>query len=361
MDAMKRASLIAVTAALVVIGGLCLAALMSASRQEGEERADGPGAEIARHLERLSSADAAARGAAVEALVEIGPPALFQLCPYIQRHLRDPAEHAWRAAYMVEERIALRYQADERLDDYYRTLRPARLPTMRARLPGGLTMELVRIPAGAFIQGSGNPGTGVLPAADMPCDYAPVRKVTIARAFWMGRGEVNQAQWESLMGLNRSREKFPHLAVELVSWEGALDFCRRLSRLNPPHRFTLPTEAQWEYACRAGTTSRHAFGNRSLIRGDRRLDEGGQWYENGFGLRHMHNSVFEWCLDWFGEYSRRPAVDPTGPAEGEYRAVRSNYRCCSAVECRSAHRSGFPPEARNGIGLRVVCPAADGR
>jgi len=349
-------------AGALVVSGLCVAALMSASRGRGAgERADGIDAEVARHLQRLGSPDPAQRGAAAEALVRIGPAALAQLCPYIQRHLSDPDEDAWRAAYMVEEQIALRYQDAERLDDYYSNLRPARLPTMRVKLPGGLTMELVRIPAGVFIQGSANPGTGVLPAADMPCDYAPVRKVVISRPFWMGPDEVSQAQWESLMGFNRSREKYPHLAVELVSWPEAMEFCRRLSRLSPPHRFTLPTEAQWEYACRAGSTSRHAFGNRSLIRGDRRLIEGGQWYENGFGLRHMHTSVFEWCLDWFGGYSRQAAVDPTGPAEGEYRAVRSNYRYCSAVDCRSAHRSGFPPEARNGIGLRVVCPAADGK
>ena len=356
---MKRALLI--LAGALVVSGLCVAALMSASRRRGGGQPRGLDAEVARHLRGLGSPDPALRSAAAEALVRIGPAALTQLCPYIQRRLGDRDEHAWRAAYMVEEQIALRYQDDESLDDYYSARRPAALPTMRVNLPGGLTMEMVRIPAGAFIQGSANPGTGVLPAADMPCDYAPIRKVVISRPFWMGRDEVNQAQWESLMGFNRSREKYPHLAVELISWSEAMEFCRRLSRLVAPHQFTLPTEAQWEYACRAGTTSRHAFGNRSLLRGDRRLIEGGQWYENGFGLRNMHTGVFEWCLDWFDGYSRQAAVDPTGPAEGEYRAVRSNYRYCSAVDCRSAHRSGFPPEARNGIGLRVVCPAEDGK
>jgi len=309
-------------------------------------------------LANLASQDEAVRGAAAKALAEMGPKALFHVCPFIQEHLKDKDEHAWRAAYAVEEQIALQCQDDPHLDDYYRSLKPIKLPAMTVRLPGGLNMDFVRIPPGAFIQGSGNPGTGVLLAADLPCNYAPVRKVTLSKPFWMARDEVSQAEWEALMGFNRSREKWPHRAVEMVSWHEALEFCRRLSKLDPRHEFTLPTEAQWEYACRAGTTSRHAFGNEKLLRGDSRLDPGGPWFENRFGLRHLHDSMFEWCLDGFDIYSEDACTDPAGPPTGLYRSIRSNYRCCSASECRCVHRAGFPPESpRNGIGFRVVCPA----
>jgi len=316
--------------------------------------------QILRHLDHLTRRDPRVRAAAIAALVEIGPPALFHVCPYIPKHLNDPDEHAWRAAFAVEEQIARRYQADPHLDDYYRTLRPIPLPTLTAKLPGGLTMELVRIPAGCGVQGSSNPGTGLVMAQDMPCDYAPVRKVTLSKPFWMSRDVVTQEQWAALMTVNRCREKVPHYPIDTISWDEAMEFCRRLSELNPPHRFTLPTEAQWEHACRAGTTSRHAFGNQQLLKGDHRLREGEPWAENRFGLRHIHNLVFEWCGDWFNTTSTDAAVDPMGPDTGRYRSVRSNYRFCSAAECRSAHRSGFPPDPRNGIGFRLVCPTAPG-
>jgi formylglycine-generating enzyme required for sulfatase activity len=292
---------------------------------------------------------------AAEALVAIGPEALFQVSPHIPRHLDDPFEHAWRAAVSVEEEIARRYQDGPRLDDYYRGLAPLRFPSRTFALPGGVAIEFVKVPAGTFVQGSLNPGTGVLLAADMPCDYAPVRKVTISRAFWMARDEVSQEQWEAVMGFNRSREKRPHLPIELISWGEAVEFCRRLSAMFPPHEFDLPTEAQWEYACRGGSTGRHAFGNRRLLRGDWRLQEGGEWHENRFGLRRMHDGVFEWCRDWFAAYPPDACTDPVGPPAGEYRAIRSNYRCCSAADCRSAHRAGFPPDPRHGVGFRPVC------
>jgi len=353
---------------------LCvLSALCRASGQDAPDTA-------ARCLGALSSPDAATRATAAEALVAMGPKALFAVCPFTQEHLADRDEHAWRAAVWVEEQIALRYQDDPQLDGYYKTLKPVKLPTMTAKLPGGLTMEFVKIPAGTFVQGSGNPGTGVLLAADMPCNYAPVRKVTLTKPYWLARDEVSQEQWEAVMGFNRSREKWPHRAVEAVSWHEALEFCRRLSKLNPPHVFTLPTEAQWERACRAGGTGRHAFGNEMLLRGDSRLDEGGPWHENHFGLRHLHDGVFEWCLDWFGVYTEEAATDPVGrggtgvpPVDtgkmpvppgnalanvGRYRAIRSNYRCCSAAECRAAHRFGFEPDIRrHGVGFRAAAEA----
>jgi len=315
--------------------------------------------QIVRHLDDLTRRDERIRTAAMEALVDIGPPALFHVCPFIHRHLNDPEEHAWRAAYAVEEEIARRYQGAPYLDDYCRTLRPIPLPTMTAKLPGGLTMEFVRIPAGSYVQGSSSPGTGLVMAQDMPCNYAPVRKVTLSRPFWIGRDVVTQEQWGALMSVNRCREKVPHYPIDTISWDEAMEFFRRMSALNPPRRFTLPTEAQWEHACRAGTTSRHAFGNRQLLKGDYRLREGGEWYENRFGLRHIHNLVFEWCSDWFGATSTDAVADPTGPEAGSYRSVRSNYRFCSAAECRSAHRSGFPARPRNGIGFRAACPAAE--
>ena len=320
--------------------------------------------EISRRLDLLASPDAAVRAAAGDDLAAMGPRVLFQLCPFIRRRLDrgpqpqynavgvpDADERTWRAAYAVEERIALRWQGDEHLDDYYHSLRPVKLPRRRVDLPGDLAMEFVKIPAGTFIQGSQNPGTAIARAADMPCFYAPVRKVTISRPFWLAVDKVTQDQFEAVMGFNRSRAQFPHYPIERVTWYEALEFCRRLGQRDG-RTYNLPTEAQWEYAVRAGGTSRHAFGNAPMMR---------LWTEDAapatrWGLRRVHSGVFEWCLDWYEQYTPEARVDPVGPPEGFYKAVRSSYNNCSAPEVRAVHRMGFMPDIiRHGVGFRPVC------
>ncbi len=341
------------------IGAAALALLVAGCRLTGQQ----PGPKPASHGERtiagllasLCADDAKERDKAASALAERGPAALFQLCPFIQKHLDDPSEHAWRTACRVEEDIARRYQDDPRLDDYYASLKPVSLPVKAVTLPGGLKMEFLKVPTGVYVQGSYNPGPAVIRAKDMQCYYAPVRKVAISRPFWLARDEVRQEEWEAVMGFNRSRDQRPHLPVERVSWYEALEFCRKLADRNPGFEFSLPTEAQWEYACRAGGTSRHAFGNQAILRGDARFGYDAVWVQNRWGFRHMHDGVFEWCMDWYGDYTEAPATDPTGPEEGIYKAIRSNYTYCSAADVRCAHRSGFPPDIiRHGIGFRPM-------
>jgi formylglycine-generating enzyme required for sulfatase activity len=170
---------------------------------------------------------------------------------------------------------------------------------------------------------------------------------------------VTQAQWEAVIRNNPSGFKGADLPVEQVSWDDAMAFCRRLTereraagRLPDGYVYTLPTEAQWEYACRAGTTGPYA--------GDGNLDDMG-WYSqnsgntthpvgqkrpNAWGLYDMHGNVWEWCRDWYGNYPGGLVRDPTGPASGSYRVNRGGCWNYPATECHSASRYFLGPGDR---------------
>ena len=179
----------------------------------------------------------------------------------------------------------------------------------------------------------------------------PMTSVTLTKSFWLGKTEVTQAQWQLLMGKNPSNFKGANLPVERVSWRDAMEFCRRLTereraagRLPEGYAYTLPTEAQWEYACRAGTTDDYA-GN---------LDKMG-WYSrnsgntthpvgekqaNAWGLYDMHGNVWEWCLDWYKGYTGGNVTNPTGPSSsGDGRVTRGGDWTGAAEDCRSANRN----------------------
>jgi len=345
----------------LVLVGLCAAVatdwLSPAAPPAPPAAATDEDARISAALAALGSPHPAVRDRGVDALVEVGPPALFRLCPFIQRRLADADERAWRAGCRAEDEIARRYADDTRLDDYYESLPPLRPPRRVFVLPGGVELEFARIPAGSFVQGCRRPGVGMPMDADAGRTYAPLRKVTLTRPFWIMRDEVSQEQFRAVTGRNPSRLTGPRRPVESVNWHQAVAFCRRLGKLLAPDEFDLPTEAQWERACRAGTTARHAFGNRPLTKGEIAAGLAGR-PENRYGLRHLHDGVFEWCRDVFAAYSPAAAVDPAGPPAGAYRTVRSNYEYCSAPEVNAAHRIGWPPEiVHPGIGLRVICRA----
>jgi formylglycine-generating enzyme required for sulfatase activity len=145
-----------------------------------------------------------------------------------------------------------------------------------------------------------------------------------------------------------------------VSWEDAVEFCRRLSELpaekEAGHVYRLPTEAEWEYACRAGTTTNFGFGDD-----DSNLDDYAWFRENSaekthpvggkkpnaWGLYGMHGNVGEWCQDWKEDYPEDAVTDPTGPASGLYRVIRGGSYLKPAEYCRSASRSGYKPSSRN--------------
>ena len=219
-----------------------------------------------------------------------------------------------------------------------------------------LNLEILPMPAGTFQMGSASGGLSF---------ERPVTRVTISRAFWLGKTEVTQGQWQAVMGNNPSNFKGANLPVERVSWEEAMEFCRRLTerersvgRLPAGYVYTLPTEAQWEYACRAGTTGDYAGDLNSMAWYDRnsgrRTQPVGTKQSNAWGLHDMHGNLAEWCLDWFGLYKGGSVTDPLGASSSDTRVSRGGSWRSSAAFCRSAHRDGYPPHDRGRIGFRIA-------
>jgi len=192
----------------------------------------------------------------------------------------------------------------------------------------------------------------------------PVHEVTLS-AFEIGATQVTQAQYEAVMGkgINPSYFKHPDNPVETVSWEEAKAFCEELSKLTRK-KFVLPTEAQWEYACRAGSDTRFCFVNEEdkleeyawyNKNSEGRPHAAGRMKPNAWGLYDMHGNVWEWCNDWYGEYSAGPQTDPEGPASGPGRVLRGGSWSDYSGRCRSASRYSITPGTRSySMGFRVV-------
>jgi formylglycine-generating enzyme len=240
---------------------------------------------------------------------------------------------------------------------------------------------MVTIPAGSFRMGNitNNPsGLGI---------EKPVHDVTITRAFLMSCSEVTQAQWKAVTGNNPSNFKGDSLPVEEVSWYDAVDFCNLLSKeegfdtcytrsgTNISCDFTangyrLPTEAEWEYACRGGMETDFYTGNMTQPTGNDPVLNRAGWYDansgsgthdvvlkepNAFGLYDMHGNVWEWCWDGFDAYPATPVTDPHGLASGTTRVLRGGSWLYNANLCRSSMRSRSLPNGRyNHGGFRLV-------
>jgi formylglycine-generating enzyme required for sulfatase activity len=231
--------------------------------------------------------------------------------------------------------------------------------TQTFNLGGGVTLEMVYIPPGSFQMGSPNDEEGRY------SDEGPVRRVTLD-GFWMGKYPVTQAQYRAIMGSNPSHFTGDNRPVESVSWNDAKEFFRKLSD-RTGKTFTLPTEAQWEYACRAGTTTRYSFGDDAGRLGEYAWYSGnsnsqthpvGQKKPNAWGLYDMHGNVLEWCLDdWHDNYNGAP-VDGSrwGDGTGSGRVMRGGGWGFSAGLCRSACRPTWDtPEYRwYDYGFRAV-------
>jgi len=221
-------------------------------------------------------------------------------------------------------------------------------------------IKLVQIPAGTFAMGSPADEVGRQP------NEGPQTKVTLTKDFFLGATAVTQGQWTAVMGSNPSHFKGDTLPVETVSWDEATAFCQKLTereraagRLGMGYAFSLPTEAQWEYACRAGTTGPYAGDLDAMA-----------WYSknsgstthpvgtkkpNAWGLFDMHGNVFEWCADWYAPYSGGVLTDPAGPVSGSARVYRGGRWGTVGAICRSAHRDFRGPGFRvNFIGFRVA-------
>ncbi|MCM3900261.1 MAG: formylglycine-generating enzyme family protein [Pyrinomonadaceae bacterium] len=216
-----------------------------------------------------------------------------------------------------------------------------------------LGMDLVYVPAGSFMMGSTNGSY----------DEKPVRQVKIKAGFYMGRFEVTQAEWQKVMGANYSHFKGDRLPVEKVSWNDAQSFISKLNaRGEMQFRYRLPTEAEWEYACRAGTTGDYAGDvNRmawfSQNSESKTHDVGGK-RPNAWGLADMHGNVWEWCDDFYHESYEGAPTDGSAWVTGGLmrdRMLRGGSWDFAANVLRSAFRKGATPTLRrNYIGFRVV-------
>jgi len=239
-------------------------------------------------------------------------------------------------------------------------------------------MAFVYIRPGAFMMGSRDSIREVVRKSDIepshPQDEHPQHHVTITYGLYMGAYEVTQEQYEKIMGTNPSGhlKKGGTYPVVSVSWQDAVEFCRRLSA-KEGLTYRLPREAEWENACRAGTTTPFAFGetvstDQANYDGEYAYGSGtkgvyrqsttpvGSFHPNGWGLYDMHGNAQEWCQDRYGSYELGARTDPRGPKSGSSHVMRGGSWNLNPCYCRSAYRGGFNPERRYlNYGFRVVC------
>ena len=225
---------------------------------------------------------------------------------------------------------------------------------------------MVWIEPGTFTMGSPSSEPG------RDSDEGPQTVVTLTQGFWLGRYEVTQREYQAVRGVNPSFSKGDNLPVENVSWNDAVAYCqertqqeRAAGTLPEGWAYRLPTEAEWEYACRAGTTSRFSFGDSDTDLGQyawyssnssSRTHPVGEKLPYPWGLYDMHGNVWEWCLDWYGSGLPGGSVtDPKGPSSGSVRVLRGGGWSDVAGGCRSATRFGDYPDGRYGyFGFRVL-------
>jgi formylglycine-generating enzyme required for sulfatase activity len=222
----------------------------------------------------------------------------------------------------------------------------------------GMKFELIQ--AGTFMMG-----------ADRNIEYAqdrelPRHQVRISKPFYLGVYEVTQQEWTAVMGNNTFEFKGDNNPVNTISWEDVQEFIKRLNQKEGHSLYRLPTEAEWEYAARAGTTSAYFFGNNKSKLGDYAWYKDNAGYEthpvgkkrpNAWGLYDTLGNVWELTQDWLGEtyYANSPSLDPTGPSSGEFRVVRGGGLVTNGLYCRSAERGMFDPvDQVDGAGFRLA-------
>ncbi|MFG0251725.1 MAG: SUMF1/EgtB/PvdO family nonheme iron enzyme [Phycisphaerales bacterium JB038] len=239
---------------------------------------------------------------------------------------------------------------------------PADLPTFT----NSIDMQFVLCPAGTFVMGSPPDEIG-------RTEFETQHEVTLTKPFYMALTEVTQTQYQEVMGTNPSKFPGKRTPVQNVAWADAVAFCEKLSE-REGRTYRLPTEAEWEYACRAGTTTPFAFGETiddSQVNFDAKVvyGEGTRGVyrarpvaadgmaPNAWGIIGMHGNVQEWCADWYDQryYAKSPKVDPKGPGSGRLRAMRGGNYVAHPQYCRSAHRFGASPGHKfMSMGFRVV-------
>lgn len=233
------------------------------------------------------------------------------------------------------------------------TLEDVKLPSFK----NSIGMEFKLIPAGVFMMGSPTYEDGHKASETQ-------HEVTISKPFYIGVYEVTQQHYEYLMGTNPSANKGRNLPVDSVSWENAAEFCKRLTMLERRRiGYRLPTEAEWEYACRAGSGEAYSFVNPNLLSSFAWMSDNAKGHSNPigtrkpnrWGLHDMHGNLFEWCSDWKADYDIAPAVDPQGPKDGDKKVLRGGSWGNGGVETRCADRGAAAPANKaDYFGFRVV-------
>ena len=240
-------------------------------------------------------------------------------------------------------------------------LAPSSSPPLPTPSPTGrnsIGMEFVLIHAGEFLMGSNDKFYSERP------DH-PVHRVRISKPFYLGQYEVTQGQWQMIMEDNPSLfQGDSNLPVEHVSWEDVQELLRKMNAHEGSARYRLPTEAEWEYAARAGTTTAYSFGHDShqlseyawyRENSENKSHPVGQKKPNPWGLYDMHGNVWEWVQDWYGLSTAGTAADPVGPPWGLSRVFRGGSWFSDAWYCQSAYYNGVRPSTRNGyLGFRLL-------
>ena len=235
-------------------------------------------------------------------------------------------------------------------------------------ITNSIGMKLVLIPKGTFMMGSPESEQGRQKNENQ-------HEVTISKDYYLGVYEVTQAHYEKVIGKNPSYfqgavvgNENADLPVEMVTWDDAVEFCKKLSDLSEEKKtgreYRLPTEAEWEYACRAGSKTAYSFDDEEGLlpeygwfnrNSSDRTHTVGLLEPNAWGLYDMHGNVWEWCSDWYGEYPKGAVSDWTGPKVGSFRVRRGGGWYGQAALCRSANRGGSTPGYRGSpLGFRLA-------
>ena len=221
-------------------------------------------------------------------------------------------------------------------------------------------MDFALIPSGEFAMGSNQDGM-----------ESPVHRVVITRPFYMGKYEVTQAQWMAIMGTTIQQQRdslntqWPaenvgsNYPMYYVKWEDAVKFVERLNNFEETDVYRLPTESEWEYACR-GNVPGSDIGEMEKVawfgeNAGERSHPVGEKEPNNFGLYDMHGNLAEWCQDWYGKYPDGTSTDPAGLSDGTVKVVRGGNWFLNREDCRSASRmSAYPHRGNSSVGFRVV-------
>lgn len=281
--------------------------------------------------------------------------------PYASKVVEQP--EAVREADVDQSKLKWPlWDGKETVVDYAR--RTGLAPTRTVSL-NGENLDLVLIPAGSFLMGSPDGEIG------RAGDEGPLHRVVISKPFYIGKSELTQAQYQKVTGTNPSYFKDPHRPVEQVTWHDTQAFLQKAGQ-----GLRLPTEAEWEFACRSGTSTPYngdplgsvawiGYGDE-LARavGDGESQPVERKTANAFGLHDMHGNVYEWCSDWYAPdyYRTSPAYDPAGANSGDERVLRGGSWEATPDCARSANRNGLSPNSRGySVGFRVVQPVAAAR